>query len=103
VETISLEERAEKVAGTPAEREQVMREMVVGYIIPTFTVINLAVLFAVGVLAFLDQWNIMCGRIVPAGRVVTPQVIIALLGATAIQMGSIAVIIARYLFTRTKP
>jgi hypothetical protein len=100
---ISLEERAEKVAGPLAEREQDMREMVANHIIPAFKVINVATAVAVVVLAFLDQWNIVFGHIVPAGRVVTPQVIIALLSATAIQLGSIAVIIARYLFTRTKP
>jgi hypothetical protein len=36
--------------------------------------------------------------ITPADRIITGQVITALLGATAVQVGAIAVIIARYLF-----
>jgi hypothetical protein len=36
--------------------------------------------------------------ITPADRIITSQVIMALLGATTVQAGAIAAIIARYLF-----
>lgn len=97
---ISLEERAaERVpAGTIEEREHALRERVTEHIIPAFKWINIAVAIAIVVLALLDEANIWFGHPAPDGRVITPQVVMALLGATAVQMGSIAVIISRYLF-----
>jgi hypothetical protein len=46
----------------------------------------------------LDQSNIAAHLITPADRIITNQVVMTLLGATAVQVGAIAVIIARYLF-----
>jgi hypothetical protein len=41
--------------------------------------------------------------ITPADRIITSQVVMALLGATAVQVGAIAVIIAQYLFPGRQP
>jgi hypothetical protein len=53
---------------------------------------------AVSLLVLLDECNIVHRLISPADRVITNQVIMALLGAMTVQVGTIAVIIARYLF-----
>jgi hypothetical protein len=50
------------------------------------------------VLVVADEVNIAVDLIAPGERIVGNQVITALLGATTVQVGTIAVIIARYLF-----
>ena len=55
------------------------------------------------VFVVLDQKNITAHLITPADRIITNQVIMTLLGATAVQVGAIAVIIARYLFPGRGP
>jgi hypothetical protein len=49
---------------------------------------------AIAWFASLDQANIEHNLIKPAERIVTAQVIMSLLGATTVQVGAIAVIIA---------
>ena len=46
----------------------------------------------------VDQMNIERKLIVPSDWIINHQVIIALLGATTVQVGAVAAIIARYLF-----
>jgi hypothetical protein len=46
----------------------------------------------------LDEFNIAWHLIAPGDRIIGGQVIMALLGATTVQVGTIAVVIARYLF-----
>jgi hypothetical protein len=46
----------------------------------------------------LDEINIATHLIAPGDRIITEKVIMALLGATTVQVGAIAAIIARYLF-----
>jgi hypothetical protein len=41
--------------------------------------------------------------IAPGDRIISAQVIMALLGATTVQVGAIAVLIARYLFPGRPP
>jgi hypothetical protein len=67
-------------------------------IVWTFIGGNLVTLAALGALAWLDQTNIERGLIMSGDRIVTPQVIMTLLGATTVQVGAIAINIARYLF-----
>jgi hypothetical protein len=67
-------------------------------VVPAFLWANGLALGAIGVLVALDEFNICLSLITPADRIITGQVITALLGATAVQVGAIAVIIARYLF-----
>lgn len=49
-------------------------------------------------LAFADQAEIGAKLVPPGDRVVNSQVIISLLGATTVQLGTIALIMARYVF-----
>jgi hypothetical protein len=49
-------------------------------------------------LVALDQWDIAHSLVTPNDRIVSHQVIMALPGATAVQVGTVAAIIARYLF-----
>jgi hypothetical protein len=68
-----------------------------------FVAANISTLLAVFRLVGLDQKNIAAHLITPADRIITNQVIMTLLGATAVQVGAIAVIIARYLFPGRGP
>jgi hypothetical protein len=86
------------VADQVALRTQDLREWVADKIVPAFLKANGVVLTAVGVLAVLDEINIVVNWIAPADRIINAQVIMALLGATTVQIGALAVIIARYLF-----
>lgn len=58
---------------------------------------------ALGVLWLVDQIDIVLRVIAPGDRIINSQVIMALLGATTVQVGAIAVIIARYLFPGRQP
>ena len=64
----------------------------------TFGIANGVTLLGVAVLAGLDQWNMVQGTITTADRIVDQKVVMTLIGATTVQMGTIALIIARYLF-----
>jgi hypothetical protein len=86
------------VADRVTLRTQYLREGVAGAIMVLFIAANGAALYAVERLVRLDQSNIAAHLITPADRIITNQVVMTLLGATAVQVGAIAVIIARYLF-----
>jgi hypothetical protein len=61
----------------------------------------LANAFTLGVLIWLgreDQHDLVRKLIAPGDRLVNKDVIMSLLGATTVQLGSIAVIMARYVF-----
>jgi len=68
------------------------------YVVPIFKLANTVTLIALGFLVVLDEINIGFGLVSPSDRIVTSKVIMALLGATTVQLGSIAVIMAQYLF-----
>jgi hypothetical protein len=86
------------VVGWTERRTQYLREYVAGGIGMLFALANAVTLLIVIFLMAVDQRNIVTHLIAPADRVITSQVIMTLLGATAVQVGVIAVIIARYLF-----
>jgi len=67
-------------------------------VIPAFLKANVLTLIAIGVLAALDQFNIAWHLIAPGERIIGGQVIMSLLGATTVQVGAIAYLIARHLF-----
>ena len=54
-------------------------------------------------LAILDEFNIAWDWIAAGDRIISAQVIMTLLGATTVQVGAIAVVIARYLFPGRQP
>jgi hypothetical protein len=86
------------VVGWAERRTQYLREWVAAAIMVIFIVANGATLWIVLSLVGVDQHNIASKLITPADRVITNQVIMTLLGATAVQVGAIAAIIAQYLF-----
>jgi hypothetical protein len=86
-----------------ALRTQYLREWVAGGIMLLFILANALMLYAVYRLVWLDQSNLEAHLITPADRIISNQVIMALLGATAVQVGAIAAIIARYLFPGRQP
>jgi hypothetical protein len=99
---VSLEQVADETVGSVrnriALRTQRLRELVAGAIMFIFVVANGVTLWIVLRLVDVDQGNIAAHLITPADRIITNQVIMTLLGGTAVQVGAIAVIIAQYLF-----
>lgn len=102
-EVLDLDRETDRAVGivTRSERRrtQYLRELVAGVIILIFAGANVATFAIVLSLVRLDQENIASHLIAPADRIITNQVIMTLLGATAVQIGVIAGIIARYLFS----
>jgi hypothetical protein len=75
-----------------------LRRWMAGRVVRVFVQANCVTLAALGVLVVLDEINVWL-RLVGAGdRIITNQVVMTLLGATTVQVGVIAAIIARYLF-----
>lgn len=101
-EIVSLDSVAVREGLTVAEhialRDQGLREKLAYWIIGAFIVANLFTLLALAWLVTLDQSNIRSHMIAAGDRIITNQVIMALLGATTVQVGAIMVIVARYLF-----
>jgi hypothetical protein len=101
-ETVSLEREADRERLSVDDQirlgdQSLRRWMVIGFVL-TCIIGDLLTLGAIAWFASLDQANIEHNLIKPAERIVTAQVIMSLLGATTVQVGAIAVIIARYLF-----
>lgn len=104
-EVVSLKKEAERVVGRfYSVDEQIrrsdarLRRWMAGRVVRAFVRANYWTLGALGVLAGLDEINIWLHIITPGDRIISNQVIMALLGATTVQVGTIAAIIARYLF-----
>lgn len=75
-----------------------MRKALSIWIMVLFAVVNL---FTLGFLVWLtcgDRHELKLHLIEASGRLVNAQVVMALLGATTVQLGSIAVIMTRYVF-----
>jgi hypothetical protein len=107
--TISLDKEAEQVRLSVTEqialqdaglrqRDAALRELMVNHIVPAFLKANGVTLAVLGGLAVLDEVNLVAHLMQPGDRIINHQVIMALLGATTVQVGVIAAIIARYLF-----
>jgi hypothetical protein len=104
VEEVSLPKEEERVLGPQSFEDQLrqadqnLRQWMATRIVWTFIAGNVLTLAVLGGLAWLDQNNIEHNLINPEDRVITYQVLMALLGATTVQVGTVAAIIARYLF-----
>jgi hypothetical protein len=72
-------------------------------VVPAFLWANGLTLVAIALLAILDEFNIAWDWITAGDRIISAQVIMTLLGATTVQVGAIAVLIARYLFPGRPP
>jgi hypothetical protein len=78
--------------------DALLRRWVAQRIMKVFVTANIVTLVAFVALVALDQGDIQTKVFAPADRLVSSQVFMALLGATTVQVGTIAVIMARYLF-----
>ena len=104
---VSLEQEADRerlsVADQVSLRDADLRDWMAKYVMPVFLGTNLVTLTVLGLLIWLDQSNIESNLIRPSDRIIGSQVIMALLGATTVQVGAIAALIARYLFRGRQP
>jgi hypothetical protein len=100
--TVSLNREAERerlsVDDQIKQRDAELREWMANRVVPSFLWANGLILGALAILVALDEINISLHMIAPGDRIITSRVIMALLGATTVQVGTIAVLIARYLF-----
>jgi hypothetical protein len=85
---------AEKISWSDAQ----IRKSVSRTIMGLFVVVNVFMLGLVVWLAWVDQTELAAKLITPTARLINNQVIIALLGATTVQLGTVAVIMAKYVF-----
>jgi len=67
-------------------------------VVPAFTKANGFTLAALGLLWIVDELNLVFHLASPGDRIITSGVVMTLLGATTVQVGSVAAVIARYLF-----
>jgi hypothetical protein len=104
VVNVSLPKEEERVFGPQSfedrlkQEDQDRRRWTATRIVWTLIGSNILTLVLLGGLAWLDQTNIERSLISRQNRIITAQVLMALLGATTVQVGTIAAIIARYLF-----
>jgi hypothetical protein len=75
-----------------------IRRVVSYWIVGLFGTLNVITILVIIWLATLDQGNIAAKLIPASDRIVGTRVLIALLGATTVQLGTIAVIMARSVF-----
>ena len=78
--------------------DQDLRRWMATRIVWTFIAGNLLTVTALGALCWLDQANILHALIQPGQRIVDHRVVMTLIAGTTVQVGAIAIIIARYLF-----
>ena len=106
---VRLSEEVNRVIGPQTfedelrKRDADLRDWMAKVVIPAFLKANVATLFVITVLATLDEFNIAWDWIAAGDHIISAQVIMTLLGATTVQVGAIAVLIARYLFPGRPP
>jgi hypothetical protein len=108
VERIDLNNVAAAISGVSAAalsvpdlialQNQKLRETVAKRVMRAFLLANGVTLAGLTALAVLDQLNLAGHLITPGERIIGGQVIMALLGATTVQVGAIVALIARHLF-----
>jgi len=105
----SLLEGASLLAAVPdmsvkdqiALSDAAIRRAAAVWIMVLFGIVNIFMLGFIVWLAWMDHAEILQGLAKPADRLVNPEVVIALLGATTVQLGAIAVIMVKFLFGPT--
>lgn len=104
---VSLDSEANRVRLSVSDQIAVqdasLRRWMAVRVVWTFIVANAVTLIVIGGLAWLDQHDLSAKLISPPDRIIDRQVILGLLGATTIQLGTIAAIMARYLFPGLPP
>ncbi len=92
--------RSVSVADRIALSDARVRSNISYAIIAAFMVVNLATLLGLYLIYNSDAAELQAKLVTPDQRVIDTKVVIALLGATTVQLGSMAVIMAKYLFPR---
>ena len=75
-----------------------IRRQIAIVIMALFAITNVLSVIFIGVLYYFDQRDIADHLMPATARVITPSVVMSLLGATTVQLGAIAVIMARGIF-----
>ncbi len=75
-----------------------IRERFAGTMLVLFVATNAFVLAALGVLFWFDHQQLAAGLIAPDERIVDTRVVIALLGATTVQLGAVIYTMSRAIF-----
>ncbi len=95
---LSVEERVRLSDAENRRRDAEVRRHVSYWIMSLFGLVNI---FSIGFLVWLanvDQTELAAKLIGPGDQIVNGEVLMALLGATTVQLGTIALIMARYVF-----
>jgi hypothetical protein len=103
---LSLEEgpfSPPSVADQIALSDARVRARVSYVIIGAFLVVNLATLLGLYLIYLADAAELQAKLVAPNQRVIDSRVVMTLLGATTVQLGSMAVIMAKYLFPGARP
>lgn len=100
---ISQRETQPTVPEQIALQDAQIRKAMSVWIMVLFAVVNLFTLGFIVWLTFGDRHELKSHLIEASGRLVDAQVVMALLGATTVQLGTIAVIMARYVFKAPEP
>lgn len=101
VPPVSLDEEASEF--NAAASTFALRKDIAGKFQWLFGISNAVVLAFVCMIAVMDQVNLANKVITPAERLVDKEVVLALLAATATQLGVIMYLITRYIFPQTDP
>ena len=88
---------AEEIALTDAK----VRGHVSYAIAAAFVLTNVLTLVGVGYIFGADNANIIAHVMESKDRVITPRVVMTIIGATTVQLGSLALIMGKYLFPAT--
>lgn len=86
------------VADRIALRDLGIRERFAGTMLVLFVATNAFVLAALGVLFWFDHQQLAAGLVSAADRIVDTRVVIALLGATTVQLGAVIYTMSRAIF-----
>ena len=97
---IKEERIKEEIAGLKAERH--MRYVMVIAVTVLFMALNGVVVWMITDAAGTDRQLIAAGTLNSEGRLITEKVYMSLVGATVVQVSSILIVIARYLFPSSK-
>lgn len=101
---ISLEEASQPVSveNRIALGEHEMRRNVAYAVIATFALLNLTVFALLTWFDSCDRALIVAGKLEPERRLLSTELLMTIVGATTVQMGAIAYIVATYLFPKPR-
>ena len=90
------------IAAQDAAVDRALRKETADKILNLFKNANMVAIFAISLSMFVDYVFIGTKLIEPADRLINENIIMAFLGATTVQVGTIMVAVSRYLFPSAK-